>query len=66
MKAADRSGAAVAVIVGPDELAAGVVTLRALRALPAEPRHDEQQAERRQEAVPRTGLVDAVRAWLTS
>ena len=59
MKAADRSGAEVAVIVGPDELAAGVVTLRALRA-------DEQQADRRQEAVPRTGLVDAVRAWLPS
>ena len=59
MKAADRSGAAVAVIVGPDELAAGVVTLRALRA-------DDQQGDRRQEAVPRTGLVDAVRAWLPS
>ena len=49
----------VAVIVGTDELAAGVVTLRALRA-------DEQQGERRQEAVPRTGLVDAVRTWLPS
>ena len=31
MKAADRSGAALAVIVGPDELAAGTVTLRLLR-----------------------------------
>ena len=29
-------------------------------------RADEQQAERRQAAVPRTGLVDAVRAWLPS
>jgi histidyl-tRNA synthetase len=31
MKAADRSGARVALIVGPDELAAGTVTLRPLR-----------------------------------
>jgi histidyl-tRNA synthetase len=31
MKAADRSGAALAVIVGPDEAAAGTVTLRPLR-----------------------------------
>ena len=31
MKAADRSGAAVAVIVGGDELAEGTVTLRPLR-----------------------------------
>ena len=31
MKAADRSGARFAVIVGPDELAAGEVTVRALR-----------------------------------
>lgn len=31
MKAADRSGAAFAVIIGGDELAAGVVTLRPLR-----------------------------------
>ena len=57
MKAADRSGAEVAVIVGPDELAAGAVTLRALRT-------DEGRGERRQEAVPRTGLVDAIRTWL--
>ena len=31
MKAADRSGARVALIVGPDELAAGTVSLRPLR-----------------------------------
>jgi histidyl-tRNA synthetase len=31
LKAADRSGAAVALIVGPDELAAGTVTVRPLR-----------------------------------
>ena len=31
MKAADRSGAALAVIVGEDEVAAGTVTVRDLR-----------------------------------
>ena len=31
LKPADRSGARVAVIVGPDELAAGTVSLRPLR-----------------------------------
>ena len=31
MKAADRSGAALALIVGGDEAAAGTVTVRALR-----------------------------------
>jgi histidyl-tRNA synthetase len=31
MKAADRSGALVALIVGPDEVAAGTVSLRPLR-----------------------------------
>ncbi len=35
MKAADRSGAAVALLVGADELAAGVVTARDLRGAPA-------------------------------
>ena len=52
MKAADRSGADVAVIVGPDEVAAGVVTLRALR------------DERAQETVGRAELVETVRKWL--
>jgi histidyl-tRNA synthetase len=45
MRAADRSGAAVAVIVGADELAAGTVTLRPLRG-------------GEQEAVPREKLLD--------
>jgi histidyl-tRNA synthetase len=44
MKAADRSGAAVAAIVGSDELAAGTVTLRPLRG-------------GEQEAVPREKLL---------
>jgi histidyl-tRNA synthetase len=52
MKAADRSGADVAVIVGPDEVAAGAVTLRALR------------DERPQETVTRAELVETVRKWL--
>jgi histidyl-tRNA synthetase len=52
MKAADRSGADVAVIVGPDEVAAGAATLRALR------------DERPQETVPRTELIETVRKWL--
>ncbi len=47
MKAADRSGAAVAVIVGGDELAAGTVTLRPLRG-------------GEQEAVPREKLLDRI------
>ncbi len=45
MKAADRSGAAYAVIVGTDELAAGEVALRPLR------------SDRGQSAVPRTDLL---------
>jgi histidyl-tRNA synthetase len=52
MKAADRSGADVAVLVGPDEVAAGVATLRALR------------DERPQETVARTDLIETVRKWL--
>ena len=52
MKSADRSGADVAVIVGPDELASGVVTLRALR------------GDGRQETVARRALVETVRTWL--
>jgi len=54
MKAADRSGADVAVIVGPDELASGVVTLRALR------------GDGRQETVARRELVETVRTWLVT
>jgi len=49
LKAADRSGARVALIVGPDELSAGTVTLRPLRG-------GEQRA------VPRAEVADAVSA----
>ena len=51
MKAADRSGADVAVIVGPDEVAAGAATLR-----PA--------GRTAQETVARTELIETVRKWL--
>jgi histidyl-tRNA synthetase len=52
MKLADRSGAAVAVIVGSDELAAGTVTIRPLRSV------DGQQA------VPREQMIDHVKKAL--
>ena len=52
MKAADRSGAALALIVGADELAAGEVTLRRLR------------VEGEQVRVPRAELTEAVRKLL--
>jgi histidyl-tRNA synthetase len=52
MKAADRSGADVAVIVGPDELAASEVTLRRLR------------GEGEQTHVARDELVRTVETWL--
>ena len=52
LKAADRSGARVAILVGPQELEAGTITIRDLRAL------DEGN---RQKLVPRSNLVDAVR-----
>ena len=48
MKAADRSGARVALIVGPDELAAGTVSLRPLR------------GDGEQRSVRRADVVDAV------
>jgi len=51
LKAADRSGAAVAVIVGPDEVAAGTVTLRPLRAA---------DTGGHQVQVPREALVERV------
>ncbi len=54
MKAADRSGARVAVIVGSNELEAGTVVVRPLRG------EDEQRA------VPRDTLVQAVTESLTS
>jgi histidyl-tRNA synthetase len=49
MKAADRSGARFAAIVGEDEAAAGVVTLRDLR------------SDRPQEQVPTGDLIDTIR-----
>ena len=52
MKVADRSGAALAVIVGDDELVAGEVTVRDLRG-------DSGQA-----AVPRSALMDELRKRL--
>jgi histidyl-tRNA synthetase len=52
MKAADRSGAQVAVIVGPDELVAGEVTLRPLR------------AEGDQARIPRSELIETVKKRL--
>jgi len=51
MKAADRTGALLALIVGDDEAAAGTVGLRDLRS-------------REQETVERAGIVDQVLARL--
>ncbi len=53
MKGADRSGARVALIVGPDEVAAGTVTVRPLR------------GGGDQRTVPRAGVVEAVREAVT-
>lgn len=57
MKAADRSGARFAVLVGPDEAEAGEVTLRALRGH-ATAGGDAETAQRR---VPRSQLIDELR-----
>ncbi|MFN0092928.1 MAG: histidine--tRNA ligase [Acidimicrobiales bacterium] len=62
MKAADRSGARLAVIVGGDELAAGTVTLRTLRTLPTS--HDGAAAAERQRSVPRAELVSHLKETL--
>jgi histidyl-tRNA synthetase len=51
LKAADRSGARVAILVGPQELEAGTITIRDLRAT-----NDGD----RQKLVPRSALVGAV------
>jgi histidyl-tRNA synthetase len=56
MKAADRSGAPIGLIVGPDELAAGTVSVRRLR--------DRDQAGVDQLVVPRTTVLDTVRSLL--
>lgn len=53
MKAADRSGAAVALILGDDEIAAGTVTLRSMRA-----------EENEQTTVPRAQVVEETRKLL--
>jgi histidyl-tRNA synthetase len=53
MKAADRSGATVAVLVGSDELAAGTVTVRPLR------------GDGEQRAVPRNELTSHLRKLLS-
>jgi histidyl-tRNA synthetase len=53
MKLADRSGAAVAVIIGTDEQAAGTATVRPLRG-------------GEQSAVPRADVLDAVRQILSN
>lgn len=60
MKAADRSGARYAVLIGPDELAAGQVALRALRG------HDVGSGDERsaQWLVQRTELIDELRKHL--
>ena len=52
IKSADRSGALVALVVGPQELEAGTVGLRPLR------------SEAAQRTVPRAGIVDELRAFL--
>lgn len=52
LKAADRSGARLAILVGPQELEAGTITMRDLRAT---------NDDNRQKLIPRTALVDAVR-----
>jgi histidyl-tRNA synthetase len=54
IKSADRSGAVVALVIGPQELAAGTVGLRPLRT-------DEEQR-----AVPRAAIVDELLAYLAA
>jgi len=60
MKVADRSGAAVAVIVGSDEIAAGVVTVRPMRGHDV-PAHGESVPERTQQRVARPDLITHLR-----
>jgi histidyl-tRNA synthetase len=52
IKSADRSGALVALVIGPKELEAGMVGLRALR-------NDEEQR-----TVPRAAIVDELKAFV--
>ena len=51
MKQADKSGARFAVIIGPGELADGVVSLKSLR------RDDDSDDTTEQETVPRPDIV---------
>ena len=53
MKASNRSGAAIALIVGEDEVAAGTVSVRTLR------------GEGEQSPVPRDQVVEKVRSLLS-
>ena len=57
MKAADRSGANLAVLVGPDELEVGAATIRRLRAGP-------DQAPSAQRRVPLSRVVSEVQTEL--
>ncbi|MFM7871644.1 MAG: His/Gly/Thr/Pro-type tRNA ligase C-terminal domain-containing protein, partial [Actinomycetota bacterium] len=56
MKAADRSGAKIAVIIGPDEVATGVAVLRWLR---------DHQGHPSQETVNRSDLSSAIKKALS-
>ncbi|MGI9578081.1 MAG: histidine--tRNA ligase [Microthrixaceae bacterium] len=60
MKAADRSGAAVAVIVGEEELAAGELTIRALR------HHSDTAGDAAQRRVQRTDLISSISEYATA
>ena len=57
MKAADRSGARIALIVGSDEVASSTVTVRDLR-------HTGAEGEPGQQAIPRQEVIDYVRKSL--
>jgi histidyl-tRNA synthetase len=54
IKSADRSGALVALVVGPQEVAEGTVGLRPLRS------DDDQRT------VPRTAIVDELKAFIAT
>ncbi len=57
MKAADRSGARIALILGSDELASSTVTVRDLR-------HTGREGEPGQQAIPRQEVIDYVKKSL--
>lgn len=58
MKVADRSGAALAVIIGTNELEAGTAVVRPLR--------EHREGEPGQAAVPRTDLIDHLKKAISS